>query len=1023
MEKKILAKLKDSQTNKTQFLIQLKKLHTQINNANYPQFVIEELYKMVESEHVFQLTILQLLFNKAVQQTSLYTFLEQKFVKESNPKSLFPYEFINYTLNQFVGTEQGIKIFLEKLCSVEILSLNARQIETVYQTLNWLIKSQGNVFYQDLISNQINSDRFKKSLRQSEHEIIFLLMYVISDYILQRHETSSITIENLTEVLKDLKSIQSSSNIYQYINQMSLRDSIDLSSYFNIEDIKPLNDLAKFIPLIRIIQKSQRETDQIEKMVEFFFSKAKLNEFEIYSVRVILNLAIKDNNLFNKLIEIILKNQVNPSLSLIQECLIVKLNQSTPFEYQELIKVLITFAAKPNLQRNNKFIEYLIMKLYSSPSFDLKLLALSLYCNLSLQLLDNKYFDQLRELVEYEISQNSNSLPKLTQLLGIMKMISCQGSKTEYSEKFLDIIEKVLSKLNKSYDRLNDDEYNLATLCLSIITDMIDNQILEHQLTFKIMNKKYELFRSLDLQKMSSKSPLTREYVRYLGCCRWEIEDLELENRQINLIQAPKTEEVEDAMQIFTYVNSFVFREFLNGSRNIQLRAQQLTKFVDYIFEYGIQVEILKELSDSKITITPQNINEQRESIIKEERKRCEEIKNQIYQIGIKTKNTELIAALIKNELKQKVETKQLRNIDFSNIQKDSNLDTISQKVITQVKDILHSKKGKSLFDWTIIPTVILDTFESARLSNSDLVQILMHVQKENGDLTKMGDLFSNILKFMSLSNFDSQSLLSLLQKYVTLDNNLVKFFLAQLDDNKLNQYLSPKLLTMILIDLVKYYIQKPESHQFITKLLTILFTSDRNYLAATRDTLLQIKSLLEKNKLDLSHFETLQVIVEEQKLPIILLKNEKVTNPQSLVFLASEILQLLRIQIPKNQKLLKINLCGLFQDIWQSKYENRTHSPQYVVQSVRDLIMSEGVNCQTVSLFSIAFAYLLQDRQLDQYQHYMKQVVNEIPQDKNLNLQINLHKIQFNVQVISLKERELSSEIMEIISITAEYF
>jgi hypothetical protein len=74
-------------------------------------------------------------------------------------------------------------------------------------------------------------------------------------------------------------------------------------------------------------------------------------------------------------------------------------------------------------------------------------------------------------------------------------------------------------------------------VCLSIVTDLIDvNQILEHQLTNSIMTKKYgNLFRSLDQMFVSNYpqfyEPIVKEYARYLGACRFELDELELEEK------------------------------------------------------------------------------------------------------------------------------------------------------------------------------------------------------------------------------------------------------------------------------------------------------------------------------------------------------------------------------------------------------------------------------------------------------------------------------------------------------------
>jgi hypothetical protein len=55
----------------------------------------------------------------------------------------------------------------------------------------------------------------------------------------------------------------------------------------------------------------------------------------------------------------------------------------------------------------------------------------------------------------------------------MFKKISA-STKTEYAEKLLDITELVLSKLNKQLTDLSQDQLKLATVCFSIITDLVD---------------------------------------------------------------------------------------------------------------------------------------------------------------------------------------------------------------------------------------------------------------------------------------------------------------------------------------------------------------------------------------------------------------------------------------------------------------------------------------------------------------------------------------------------------------------
>jgi len=116
----------------------------------------------------------------------------------------------------------------------------------------------------------------------------------------------------------------------------------------------------------------------------------------------------------------------------------------------------------------------------------------------------------------------------------LFKRIS-SSTETEYSEKLLDLTELVLARLNKKIAEMTSDELKLCTICISIVSDLLEvNQILEHQMTTTIMSKKYpHLFRSLEeimTKQNCSKyyQPLIKEYCRYKGACRCELDELEV---------------------------------------------------------------------------------------------------------------------------------------------------------------------------------------------------------------------------------------------------------------------------------------------------------------------------------------------------------------------------------------------------------------------------------------------------------------------------------------------------------------
>ncbi len=102
------------------------------------------------------------------------------------------------------------------------------------------------------------------------------------------------------------------------------------------------------------------------------------------------------------------------------------------------------------------------------------LASLSLYCDLCLTLLDNKYFDRFRSLTEMEIAtSSSNDWSSLIGIFLLFKRIS-GSTKTEYSEKLLDLTEQMLSRVNMRVQEQSADQLKLSTICVSIVTDLLE---------------------------------------------------------------------------------------------------------------------------------------------------------------------------------------------------------------------------------------------------------------------------------------------------------------------------------------------------------------------------------------------------------------------------------------------------------------------------------------------------------------------------------------------------------------------
>lgn len=67
------------------------------------------------------------------------------------------------------------------------------------------------------------------------------------------------------------------------------------------------------------------------------------------------------------------------------------------------------------------------------------MLTLSLLTEFSLKMLDNRYFEMVKEFVEEFFANKRPSLSDLTHIVGLIKRIA-QCPKTEYSQKFLELV-------------------------------------------------------------------------------------------------------------------------------------------------------------------------------------------------------------------------------------------------------------------------------------------------------------------------------------------------------------------------------------------------------------------------------------------------------------------------------------------------------------------------------------------------------------------------------------------------------
>ena len=247
----------------------------------------------------------------------------------------------------------------------------------------------------------------------------------------------------------------------QLLTKRSISESSLSSESTNLKDLQ-WRDLQKYEYLRELVPLAMalkiRDPKIYVKLVNSFVASPSPSSMQTFTIQVILSQTIDTPEIFLQSLDAFLKHLNQPILTLIKHEILAFVERSSIDSYISLVKILIQRAALSNLKSNIKFIEYLIIKLYKAQELCkdskeqrgiISLASLSLYCDLSLHLLDNTYFDRFRELAELQMAlPHGNDQRYLLQLVLLFKRISA-STKTDYSEKLLDTVEMVLARLNK----------------------------------------------------------------------------------------------------------------------------------------------------------------------------------------------------------------------------------------------------------------------------------------------------------------------------------------------------------------------------------------------------------------------------------------------------------------------------------------------------------------------------------------------------------------------------------------------
>ena len=192
----------------------------------------------------------------------------------------------------------------------------------------------------------------------------------------------------------------------------------------------------------------------------------------------------------------------------------------------------------------------------------------------------------------------------------------------------------------------------------------------------------------------------------------------------------------------------------------------------------------------------------------------------QIYQsLNIKDKSKEeLLGAMILHDLKQKAETRQLRNLDLKGTQ-NLTLEQCRSKLVMLAKDHMNPKKSSGVV-YSFIPQIVIELFdkEVKEISKEETVIIIQalnnHIPVK--ELLKIAEGGYASLLIQLAFHLDPEQVRPLLEKFAFFDNVTFAFILR-------NPLEHPALDRKLIVELVKHYGAKPEAALHIANLIKSL--------------------------------------------------------------------------------------------------------------------------------------------------------------------------------------------------------
>jgi len=219
------------------------------------------------------------------------------------------------------------------------------------------------------------------------------------------------------------------------------------------------------------------------------------------------------------------------------------------------------------------------------------LVQLSLFTEFSLKMLDNKYFEMLKDFIEDFFANRKPTVAQTCHVVGLIRRVA-QCEKTEFSAKLLDLVQHILSVLNgKDVERMDQDERRLLEMCIGVLTDMIENSVLQFFLTLSIVRRKYPNLAHA-LQKRVQQGAYSFGFNAFLATVRNELYDLNLDECFFTFAvkRSMMSQEEGDAYDTCIQTNEIAF-EYLLPSKD----CAAIQKLAFYILDQGLRARIAKE--------------------------------------------------------------------------------------------------------------------------------------------------------------------------------------------------------------------------------------------------------------------------------------------------------------------------------------------------------------------------------------------------------------------------------------------